>query len=89
MTNWPTDDDDDMDSPPFNMLRNEGKIRGAMEQVLGRVLTDAESAIAHETAAEIDQQNHRARFRDCILSVVVSLVAVSVAIGLGASAATA
>ena len=56
MTNWPTDD---MDSSPFNKLRNEGKIRGALEQVLGRPLTDADSALARETAAEIDQQNHR------------------------------
>ena len=86
MTNWPTDD---VDSSPFNMLRHEGKIRGALEQVLGRPLTDAESAIAQETAGEIDQQNHSARVKDCIVAIVLSVIAVAMVCAIGASAVTA
>lgn len=50
--------DDGMDMP-LKAQRHEGKIRVALERVLGRELEGWERSIPEETAAEINSENAR------------------------------
>ena len=66
-----TDDDGDGMDMSLKALPHEGKIRVALERVLGRELEGWERDIPEETAAEINTENAR---RTCLVGVVVGVV---------------